>query len=937
MGFRKATISFALAASVVVSGLGTALLTPVSAEEATAKEVAPLALYEFKDESNIGKDSMGKYDLTFRNEWMAGGTGPLLNEFTMEEGGGISFNNKFCIASDDDTNVFKGTSAVTMVLEVKINAGSGNWGHIAGTGVTNAAKNSLTAHSAADGANQVRIASKGIEGLGGCWGSLETVNGDTTSYHKIVISAQPEGKLRVWKDGVIVSEDKDVPADWTAYDTSNMFSIGAEYNGAAGYSSAAALKSVAVYGFAMDETAAKAWGTNRKVTETDVAGLKTVKSVSDVSFGDNEATKNALNVGMSDAEMLAELNDATAKLTFSDESTQTVAVDWTKVEKEDGKYYAVGSVNTVKLGYACLTDNTVKYELSVASVKSISAPVFEGDALKDELKDSMSEADMLALINGAKVTVTMANDSTKEVDVTFTKIDIALGVYTAIADVTINGENVGSAKYVLTVTQTNEGNMRELLPIAKYEFEDSTNTGKDSMGNYNLGATAKSGGDLTDPWGTGTIDDGRLYVNGSDVLSCESLNDVGDNISNGFTLNFQYQQEDLTHTDWISPISFGFDDWDRGVSCAFLISGGSDALRVSAAKVAYNEADGNIYWAPVVVEHGTTQMNSVTLSVRPGDKFNVYVNGVLAFSKDCPADFTIKSDTMSFAIGGECAWGNGYNKFKGWIDNVSIYNFAMSLDQSNAFWQKGKVVVGDMDGEVITSISDTPAFANGSYLAQENKGLNDRLTNTQAVRRVSSATVDAVFANEDTIQLPVTWKELKKEDDKWYIVGVVDTSNLGYATTLEGSTEVKYEVEVARQVREVSIDSSISNGSVTADKTEAYLGDAVTLTVTPADGYKIGSVTVNGEALEAGADGKYVYTVEGIEDVEISATFVEISSGNDNSSANGSNGTSDSSNAGGVGIDCSGLNCSGSIGGGLAFVSMAVAAAAVVLLKKKEN
>ena len=164
---RKRLLVAALSLTAATSGaMGATMLSVSGAADETAKEVNPLAKYEFKDTANIGKDSMGKYDLTFRNEWKAGGTGPLLNEYTAIEGGGITFNNKLCLAADKDKNVFKDTSAVTMVMSVKMVSGSKNWGHIAGVGFANAKSTGLSAHSAADGANHVRIASKGIAGLG---------------------------------------------------------------------------------------------------------------------------------------------------------------------------------------------------------------------------------------------------------------------------------------------------------------------------------------------------------------------------------------------------------------------------------------------------------------------------------------------------------------------------------------------------------------------------------------------------------------------------------------------------------------------------------------------------------------------------------------------------------------------------------------------------
>ena len=344
--FRKRLLVAALSLTAATSGaLGAAMVSSVSgsADEA-AKEVNPLAKYEFKDTSNIGKDSMGKYDLTFRNAWKAGGTGDLLNEYTAIEGGGITFNNKLCLAADKDKNVFKDTSAVTMVLEVKMVSGSGTWGHIAGVGFANAKSTGLSAHSAADGANHVRIASKGIDGLHGCWDSITAINGELEKYHTIIISAQPGGKIRVWNDGVKLSEEKDVSATWTAYDENNMFSIGGEFNDAAAYTSAASLKNVVVYDFAMDNAAAVAYTTNGKLTASDLGGMTTISSAKAKFEGD--ATKVALNEAMSVEKMFESLNPATAELTLSDGKTASADVVWQKVEKADNKYYAVGTVNS---------------------------------------------------------------------------------------------------------------------------------------------------------------------------------------------------------------------------------------------------------------------------------------------------------------------------------------------------------------------------------------------------------------------------------------------------------------------------------------------------------------------------------------------------------------------------------------------------------------
>lgn len=883
--FRKRLLVAALSLTAATSGaLGAAMVSSVSgsADEA-AKEVNPLAKYEFKDTSNIGKDSMGKYDLTFRNAWKAGGTGDLLNEYTAIEGGGITFNNKLCLAADKDKNVFKDTSAVTMVLEVKMVSGSGTWGHIAGVGFANAKSTGLSAHSAADGANHVRIASKGIDGLHGCWDSITAINGELEKYHTIIISAQPGGKIRVWNDGVKLSEEKEVSATWTAYDENNMFSIGGEFNGAAAYTSAASLKNVVVYDFAMDNAAAVAYTTNGKLTANDLGGMTTISSAKAKFEGD--ATKVALNEAMSVEKMFESLNSATAELTLSDGKTATADVVWQKVEKADNKYYAVGTVDSKKLGYANLAGE-VRYELTVASIKGAGEPVFEGNEItKGELKDSMTEAEMLALINTATVTVTLGDDTTTNVTVTFTKIVADMGTYTAQADVMLEGMKVATASVTLPVTQTNEGQMMELAPIAKWTFDSEETKLVDSKGKYNLQCGAKADGDRTNnPTGTGTVQNGMLYLDGTDMLTLPELNDVTENISNGFTLNFQVKQDgDISDRpnkgEWAAPVSFGFNDWNATTFCRFLVatSGGGDMLRFNAHDITKNDQGANqAYWGPEVLTHIADAMHNVTLTVRPGEFIKIYADGKEVQSFPCPAGWNLRHQNMQFSIGAECVWGNGYDYFKGWVDNVTIYNFAMTEEQSAAYWQKGKVVVKDMAGSIISSIDSVPHFEQEGVYVDE-KGLNDKLTATQFVNRLKPATVNALLDDgETTIPVSVTWKTVKLESDgKYYAIGEVDATNLGYATTLTGVTEVRQEVTVEKRDRKIVIDEAIENGTVVSDKAAAKLGESVVITVTANDGYELKELTVGGEAVTVNEDGTYTFTIKGNSDVEISATFAE--------------------------------------------------------------
>lgn len=73
----------------------------------------------------------------------------------------------------------------------------------------------------------------------------------------------------------------------------------------------------------------------------------------------------------------------------------------------------------------------------------------------------------------------------------------------------------------------------------------------------------------------------------------------------------------------------------------------------------------------------------------------------------------------------------------------------------------------------------------------------------------------------------------------------------------------------------VNVATNIVNGSVTAEPTSQEAGKPVSLTVTPDEGFEIQSVTMNGQPLTDGADGKYSFTMPA-GNVTVSATFKKI-------------------------------------------------------------
>ena len=863
-----------------------------SVAKAEAAVIAPIAKYEFKDKDDLGKDSMGNYDMEYRNLWVSGGAGALLNMYTSvdEVNGGVSFDGEFCLSQDKDSNMFADVSAFTLCFEIKTAKCSGEWAQYIGVGNSNNDGFAFIGRMPSypgqlrlqtfnmlewDGTSNIFNAPKVFE-----YGE----NNAPMEYEKIVATVQPGGDMLIYRNGALVTLtnpnkgnqawDTSIDANWATATKNSFFSIGGRYNGAVDKTATGSIRNVQFYDFAMDADCVSAYNTNGQITTEDVKNLAMVTGLNEVVF-DGEPTDKILNTAMPVEEMFASLNSANAKFNLSNGSTVSTPITWTAVEKVDDKFYAKGEISATKLGYINTYGTQISYELSVIEIKAISEPVFAGDVLKGEIKDNMSTEEMLALINTATITITFMDDSTQDVEVAFTEIKSVMGKYTAYGKVILNDVLYGTVGVDIDVAVTNEGPTAELKPVAKWSFDSEETKLNDAYEKYTFQAVPKKNGDMSDVWGTGTIDNGSLYLDGESMIALPLLNDISENIDKGFTLNFQYKQDGLYTEEreqkWSVPVSFGAKDFGSSFGAGFIIADNSGDLRIYGHDITKNVTNDkySFYWTQKVVEGGENAWHNVTLSVRPGQFFNVYVDGVLKYSEVCPADWSLENDSTAFSIGGRVMWNNGYNLFRGWIDNVTIYNFAQDLEQSNAYWEKAKLIVKDMNGEIISSISNEPTFENGEML---NKELFDNLYDAQVKRRVNPATVNALFDNDQTLPLCVEWLGYRRENGVWYIIGQVDTGNLGYATLLTGKVEVKVQAEVTRAPRLISIETA-NNGVVTTDKSEAYLDDQIVITATPNQGYLVGMVKVNGIAITENENGEYVYTVEGADDLTITVTF----------------------------------------------------------------
>ena len=203
------------------------------------------------------------------------------------------------------------------------------------------------------------------------------------------------------------------------------------------------------------------------------------------------------------------------------------------------------------------------------------------------------------------------------------------------------------------------------------------------------------------------------------------------------------------------------------------------------------------------------------------------------------------TDVQRFTLGG--AYDSRLNqhlqmKLNGRIDNVRVYDFAMTEEQMNGYatndnkqlYIDGVEIDSEIVGGTLTVDNVKPKIGEEVTLtpvADENAELTEITVNGQVIEAV-----DGVYK----------------------------------VTMVEGGLFVS-----AKFVRSFAVasDSAVVNGTVVADKAMVKEGETVTLTVTPNSGYQIKSVLMNGATVEA-VDGVYSFVMPS-EKVTVSAEFAK--------------------------------------------------------------
>ncbi len=229
----------------------------------------------------------------------------------------------------------------------------------------------------------------------------------------------------------------------------------------------------------------------------------------------------------------------------------------------------------------------------------------------------------------------------------------------------------------------------ELAPIARYEFKDPTNLGKDSAGNFDLltyGTTLTNGSDEKGSY-LNFASGGALYA-----TELESGKDFSDYLSD-YTISFGLKKETATG-EW-NPVLATGNGYTDGLT-VFAANGNIDAKhRGTDVLGAASELNGET-WGTV----------TLTFDKSLGE-FKCYVNGALKTTQTGLNEFTLGVEWFAFAIGAR------YNQYShtitdesfatgGAIRDVRIYDCVFTAENAAALYAGEKIVADESLNKIET-------------------------------------------------------------------------------------------------------------------------------------------------------------------------------------------------------------------------------------------
>ena len=714
--------------------------------------VQPIARYEFADAENLGKDSMGNFDLLTYGNTLTTGSDEDGSYLNFAAGGGLYARDMPGYA--DFSDYF---TDYTISFGLKRNvAASADWGPViaTGNGYANGTGDAGITIFAANGNVDVKLSGKDV--ATDYLSPAGEITADAWSEVTIVYDSGKQ-ELRCYVDGALKGTHK---AAFNLGLNAFAFGIGVRYNQYsdtlvdAGNATATAvdgsIRDVRIYDCAMTGQNVLDLVSGREIV---LDGTEAIKSVTDVP-----AAGFKIDAALTDEEILS----------MKDLAPESVAV------------------------------------LTTSGGTATSPVIYSG----------IERTQTHALIKGLP----------------FGGISNAAGV-----------------TFTVSVPFATEEDMGEIRPIARYEFADAENLGKDSMGNFDL-----------DTKGLGLMqgEDGASLDFGNNITGYLRAKDLGGG------KDFSDYLSSYTVSFLIKKDISGTDAWNETLVSAGSYESGLSVQGADGKLTAFLDADTFAQQADL---NGSINADSFALVTVTYDavthKCTIYVNGIYAISAYGDDNNALAGvGDYAFTIGARSQF-TGDNAFTimtaGVIKDVRVYDFALSSQNVYDLLENDSDYASVLPERYISG-AEAPA---GDYLLTSGNTAQDILT-------ALPEKIEATLGGGETEEVGVTWF-LNAGTGQIFGILMADAANIGGIVVRE---EIKCLQEIVTE-HAVLTDVRVNGESYEGTYALSF-GDTLTFAVETEEYYAAEEILLNGNALTA-ADGVYTVSVAGYNKIEVIAEAVK--------------------------------------------------------------
>ncbi len=279
-------------------------------------------------------------------------------------------------------------------------------------------------------------------------------------------------------------------------------------------------------------------------------------------------------------------------------------------------------------------------------------------------------------------------------------------------------------------------------------------------------------------------------------------------------------------------------------------------------------------------EAATTAEIGSTVTVVPTEKAGYVIDEVSVATATGSVELTDTDGVYTFTMPAEDITATvNYNKLYTITVDSTVELATVTVDPTEAIeGTKIAVTVADISaGYELDKVTATAATAGALEVAADNTFTMpaEAVTVSATFKKiVYNVTVDSAVEN-GAVEVDKATASIGDT------ITVTATPDTGYAlktitvdgTAIEGNTftmgaaDTEVSATFEKVIYNVTVDSAIENGTITVDKATASIGDTITVTATPADGYVLKTITVDGTAIDGNT-----FTM-GAADAVVSATF----------------------------------------------------------------